>query len=174
MDQIWRHNQAGDLPGIGDEIDRQMLRELVLANRGKRGFTFSHKPLTAKNAAAIRAANGAGFTINVSADNLSEADEFIVRSVGPVVVLLPEEARFHPKRHASTPAGNRIVVCPAERADLESRRITCKTCQLCAVVDRKTIVGFPAHGGRKNRVSALASASSPDLGDKRSLSHRIF
>src|SRR6266849_367265 len=62
--QLWRHNQAGDLPGVGEEIDREMLRTLALANIGKRGFTYSHKPLNHHNAAAIREANRAGFTVN--------------------------------------------------------------------------------------------------------------
>src|SRR6266851_9810294 len=34
--QLWRYNQAGDLPGIGEEVNREMLRALVVANRGKR------------------------------------------------------------------------------------------------------------------------------------------
>jgi len=155
--QLWRHNQAGDLPGVGEEIDREMLRTLALANIGKRGFTYSHKPLNRYNAAAIREANKAGFTVNLSANDLHEADDLVARRVGPVVVLLPEDARFHPKRFARTPSGTRIVICPAERADLEVRKITCARCELCAVAERKSIVGFPAHGARKAMVDALAS-----------------
>jgi hypothetical protein len=41
--QLWRHNVAGDLPGDGEEIDAAALGDLVAANRGRRGFTFSHK-----------------------------------------------------------------------------------------------------------------------------------
>jgi hypothetical protein len=40
--QLWRHNQAGDLPGDGTYIDSDALRALVEANRGKRGFTYTH------------------------------------------------------------------------------------------------------------------------------------
>jgi hypothetical protein len=32
--QLWRHNQAGDLPGIGDQIDIAALKALVAANAG--------------------------------------------------------------------------------------------------------------------------------------------
>ena len=76
---LWRHNQAGDLPGLNDAIDVEALRGLVVANQGKRGYTYTHKPVTgphgAANVAAIRDANANGFTVNLSADNLSEADE---------------------------------------------------------------------------------------------------
>src|SRR5580765_1362747 len=34
--QLWRHNQAGDLPGIGDTIDVTSLMELRDASAGKR------------------------------------------------------------------------------------------------------------------------------------------
>lgn len=39
--QLWRHNQAGDLPGEGDVIARQPLSALIAANQGKRGFTYT-------------------------------------------------------------------------------------------------------------------------------------
>ena len=52
---LWRHNQAGDLPGIGDAIDVAALAALVKANRGKRGFTYTHKPLAGGNDGAIAA-----------------------------------------------------------------------------------------------------------------------
>ena len=37
--QLWRHKQAGDLPGAGARIDPKKLHQLVEANKGKRGFT---------------------------------------------------------------------------------------------------------------------------------------
>jgi hypothetical protein len=39
--QLWRHNQAGDLPGTGDTLDVPALLELVAANKGRRGFTYT-------------------------------------------------------------------------------------------------------------------------------------
>ena len=52
--QLWRHNQAGDLPGRGDTIDTAQLKQLVDAARGTRGFTYTHKPIdNAHNRAAI-------------------------------------------------------------------------------------------------------------------------
>ncbi|HEY2474799.1 MAG TPA: hypothetical protein VGI19_08340 [Candidatus Cybelea sp.] len=72
--QLWRHNQAGDLPGEGNAIDGAALAELVTANSGKAGFTYTHKPMTTENAAAVAAANRDGFTINLSGNNVAHAD----------------------------------------------------------------------------------------------------
>lgn len=146
---MWRHNQAGDLPGAGDAIDRKALRELVRANGKRRGFTYTHKPSTRSNLAAIRAANKAGFTINLSADNLKEADTLADTGAGPVVVVLPSDV----KRPVKTPQGRTVAICPATIAP-----ITCMDCGLCAMPGRKAIIGFPAHGVSKAKASAIARA----------------
>src|SRR4051812_45721310 len=39
---LWRHNQAGDLPHVGGKIDREQLLALVKANKGRKGFTYTH------------------------------------------------------------------------------------------------------------------------------------
>ena len=88
---LWRHNQAGDLPGDGELIDKPKLRQLVKANRGKRGFTYSHKHSYAKQRAQIRWANDNGFTVNLSADNLDHAYKLSSYEVGPVCVTLPHD-----------------------------------------------------------------------------------
>lgn len=142
--QIWRHNEAGDLPGDGEEIDPVLLRQLVRANKGKRGFTYTHKKYAQAewlyNHFAIRHANQNGFAINISADSLEEAD--LAMDMGhPAVVVLPLDA---PIRGNETPAGRTVVVCPAEW----SEKVTCQKCGLCAVSDRKSVVGFRAHGDR--------------------------
>lgn len=145
---VWRHNQAGDLPGEDNKIDLIALRQLVKANTGRRGFTYTHKPLTNRNATAIRAANRDGFTVNLSANNLAHADELVSKKAGPVVVVLPDEQTAN----TVTPAGHKVVVCPATQRD----DVTCKTCKLCAIKDRDVIIGFPAHGVRKRLASEVA------------------
>ena len=40
--QLWRHNQAGDLPVDNGTVDAVKLGQLVHANTGRRGFTYSH------------------------------------------------------------------------------------------------------------------------------------
>jgi hypothetical protein len=147
--QLWRHNQAGDLPGVGDSIDAEALDKLVNANQGKRGFTYTHKPMVGANTEAIRDANLRGFTVNLSANNLSHADELAAVDAGPVVVVLPSTIEGNVK--ISTPAGHRVVVCPATyRED-----ITCASCGLCQR-QRDVIVGFPAHGAAAAAANLVA------------------
>jgi len=148
--QLWRHNQAGDLPGEGDTVDPVALMELVQANSGKRGFTYTHKPVEKNhvNAGYIKGANDLGFTVNLSADNLNEADDLKALSIGPVVTVLPREA----PAVSYTPKGHKVVVCPAQQRD----NVTCKSCGLCAIATRDVIVGFLAHGVSAKRAEAIA------------------
>jgi hypothetical protein len=152
-DQFWRHNQAGDLPGDGDAIDHVKLYSLVKANRGKRGFTYSHKPVIGDgpqvklNREAIAVANREGFTINLSADTLTEADQLAALNIGPVVVVVARDAENH-----STPEGRKVVICPAQTRD----DVSCKTCGLCSHATRTSIVGFRAHGVSAKKAEAIA------------------
>jgi len=152
--QLWRHNQAGDLPGENNQIDTDALAELVDANEGKRGWTYTHKPVVGDgnletcNRAAVRQANERGFTVNLSADNLSEADELKAADCGPVVVVLPAGSPLA----MSTPNGHKVVVCPAQRPESKA---TCATCGLCQR-QRSVIVGFLAHGTQAKAASAIA------------------
>lgn len=144
--QVWRHNQAGDLPGKNETIDNKALRAIVKANKGKRGFTYTHKPLNKVNARAIASANAQGFTINLSANNLVQADQYKALNIAPVVVVVPEDTA----RLTYTPAGNKVVICPAQQKD----SVTCASCKLCSL-QRDAIIGFRAHGTTKNTVNAI-------------------
>lgn len=137
--QLWRHNQAGDLPQRDGTIDPALLGDLVAANIGKRGFTYSHH----RDAASIqwiRHANQWGFTVNLSANDLADADALADHQAGPVVVVLPSTQTAN----TTTPAGRAVVICPATQRD----DVSCATCQLCQR-QRAAIVGFPAHGTRR-------------------------
>lgn len=153
---IWRHNQAGDLPGDGGTLDCGKLDQLVKANAkaGMRGFTYTHKPLaTSKEREAIKSANKRGFTVNLSGNSPAHADTLADLGIAPVVTVLPDTVHGNMALH--TPAGRRIVVCPATyRED-----VNCASCQLCQRADRKTIVGFPAHGASHKKASTVASAA---------------
>ena len=132
---LWRHNEAGDL-------DFETLERLAAANSGRRGFTYTHHVPTQnpRRLADLRAANAGGFTINMSADNVLIADRYVTLGL-PTVVVLSQKA----PNVSYTPAGNKIVACPAEKSD----RVTCATCGLCALPKRDYIIGFRAHGTRK-------------------------
>ena len=152
--QLWRHNQAGDLPGEGDILDVRKLASLVKANMSKRGFTFTHKPLFRKaERDAIKKANRDGFTVNLSADNLAEADDLAALGIAPVVSIVPSFYSL-PDR---TEGGYKIVKCPGQYNGM-----TCEQCQLCAVPHRKSIVAFAAHGTAKKHVAAIAQGGTQD------------
>ena len=148
---LWRHNVAGDLPGEGDTIHRQDMVSLIEANIGRKGFTYTHKPPSrADNATLIHYANNMGFTVNLSANTLAHADQLAALNIGPVVVV--QDAIEGTRADTVTPEGRKVATCPATYRD----DITCKSCGLCAVRDRKVIVGFPAHGAAKRAAAAIA------------------
>lgn len=167
---LWRHNQAGDLPGAGNAIDFTALDGLVAANKGKKGFTYTHKPVDGMaEQLAIAAANNAGFTINLSGNNPAHADSLAELDIAPVVTVLPADmerrnvkgqwletiAEYRARiGKPATPAGRPITVCPATYQD----GMNCARCGLCAVANRRAIVGFPAHGTSKKKASAIAES----------------
>lgn len=147
--QLFRHNVAGDLPSVDSvNIDTLALSQLVNAAKGKRGFTYTHyDPNIGINKTLIKAANMAGFTVNLSANNLEHVDELKALDCGPVVCILPIDA----DKVTQTPAGNTVVICPAVQSD----NVTCASCGICAVSTRKTIIGFPAHGIAKRKAESV-------------------
>lgn len=152
---LWRHNQAGDLNGKNGAIDTTALAQLVNANRGKRGFSYTHYPVlpgqgsaTLANRMALAQANSEGFTINLSGNDVNHADQLKALNVGPVVVIMPRDA----EKVSTTPAGNKVVICPAENTS----KITCLKCGLCADAKRDYIIGFRAHGTAAKTVELIA------------------
>jgi len=84
--------------------------------------------------------------VNLSADSLTQADEYAKLGIAPVTVVLPENT---PHRGNKTPDGLPIVVCPAQTAD----DVTCEKCKLCTVKNRQSVVGFLAHGTKKRALT---------------------
>lgn len=146
---LWRHNQAGDLNGSNNEIDGLALRQLINANRGKRGFTYTHYPMDSiANAMAVHQSNNEGFTINLSGNDITHADKLKALNIAPVVVLMPRDA----EKVTMTPEGNKVVICPAEGSD----KVTCLSCGLCQLAERDYIIGFRAHGTAAKTVELIA------------------
>lgn len=146
--QLWRHNQAGDLPGVNNRLNVKELKQLVEANKGKRGFTYTHKPLTKVNVEAIKHANQNGFAVNVSADTMTDADKAMDKGL-PTVVVLPHDA----PRGLKTEKGRTVAICPAQL----SENVTCVHCQLCQKTDRNYVIGFRAHGVAFRKAGRLSS-----------------
>jgi hypothetical protein len=149
---LWRHNQAGDLVPDSlnsEKISIQHLKDLVQANKGKRGFSYTHYKILDKtlvslhNRKVIEFSNAGGFTLNISTENVEDADNAF--NVGfPSTVVLPFDVS---NDTVKTPSGNNLVICPATYKD----DVNCLSCQLCQKTDRKCIVGFPSHGTAKKK-----------------------
>ncbi len=150
---LWRHNQAGDLPGKNGVIDKKMVTQLVEANRGRCGFTYTHHKMTRANRDVVLMCNQAGFTVNLSANNLEHADRLARLGIAPVVTLVQND----PSDDLETPDGREVIVCLAQTDD----EITCVDCGACALVLREPIVGFRPHGCQ--RISAEKIAFMDDL-----------
>lgn len=149
--QTWRHNAAGDLPHNDGAIDRTRVAALVLANHGRQGFTYTHHTLTRENRAVITDANLRGLTVNVSCETLEQVDN--IGLALPTVVVLPSLSKGEREpKITRTPAGHRVVTCPAQY-----RETSCADCKLCADPSRKYAIGFRAHGYAKNKVTALTN-----------------
>ena len=88
--QLWRHNQAGDLPHTSGNINSTLLGELVRANAGKRGFTYTHHVLNKHNEWCISVANQFGFTVNVSTESKSDAVSAFNKGL-PTVCVVPSD-----------------------------------------------------------------------------------
>lgn len=146
---LWRHNVSGDLVGNNDKINTQALKELVQANKGKNGFTYTHYPMdNDNNLQAVLNANKQGFAVNVSANDIPQADTYIKQGL-PTVVIVSMDS----KKVSFTPDKNKVIVCPAQNSD----KVTCSTCGLCQKSDRDYIIGFKVHGTYTKKASMVLS-----------------
>ncbi len=149
--QLWRHNQAGDLPHDDGQIDGSLLGELVRANKGKRGFTYTHHKLDVGfNTYHIATANQLGFTINVSTES-KDAAVAAFRKGLPAVCVVPSD--HDGSDYGEVHDGVTFVTCPAQT----DKPLTCSECGLCSQAKRQCVVMFKAHGNAKRHVSSLVS-----------------
>jgi hypothetical protein len=146
--QLWRHNASGDLPHNEGNIDYIKLRKLIDANRGRRGYTYTHHVLNEHNRISIENANARGFTINASTESVEVADKVMTEHGIPAVAVVPSDKT---DRFYKTESGRKVITCPATIHD----NVNCATCGLCAVADREFIIAFPAHGSAKKTVNEI-------------------
>lgn len=154
--QLWRHNVAGDLPHASDgRVSTSALNALVAANRGKRGFTYTHHRVAGHSFVAsanqylIHYANAFGFTVNASCQTAEEAVHVMKEHSLPTVCILPKGT----KEKSQKVDGVQVVTCPATIRD----NVTCATCGLCSQANRKFVIGFPAHGAQAKKAEAAAA-----------------
>lgn len=154
--QIWRYGTAGDLPP-----DRESLLRLAAANQNRPVLVYTHR----RDFEAYHIATASGFHVNLSADDVHDADRLAETGLSVTVTLPSDKARrpseplsIYRKRlggtlKSFTPKGRMVIPCPASYTD-----ITCLDCQLCAQPRKGgVIVGFPAHGSRKTQIDERLS-----------------
>jgi hypothetical protein len=149
--QLWRHNVSGDLPHDGNGIiDADKVCDLVTANKGRKGYTYTHHVLNTHNVQVIKDANSKGFTINASTESVEIADKVMTDHGIPAVAVVPSDKT---DRFYTTSSGRKVITCPATIHE----NVTCATCGLCQQSDRKFVVAFPAHGNAKKTVNAIVT-----------------
>jgi hypothetical protein len=148
--RLFRHNQAGDLPHTSGRISRTFIRKMVQSVAHLKAFTYTHHSLKlGENLQLLRYANRNGFTVNISTESESAADDAIASGLPAVMVADSTESRttWHTK------GGNVVLVCPAQRSDTK----TCADCKLCHHRGRRVVIAFLAHGTGKRKANAALS-----------------
>lgn len=148
--QLWRHNVSGDLQHNDGNIDYLKLRKLIMANKGRKGFTYSHHVLNEHNVICLQNANGMGFTVNASCESVDDADRVMTEHQIPAVAVIPSTES---RRFFNTSSGRKVIVCPATIHE----NVTCSTCGLCQKADREFVIAFPAHGVAKKTVNEIVT-----------------
>jgi len=166
--QLWRMNQAGDVPHMDGYMRLDLLKSLVDANKASdaKGYTYTHHLLNTHNVEAIKYATNNGFTINCSTESYSSADDVIKQGMNAVTVI-PSDSNdiksykvtvkgkkktfYKQNKPIKTPDGNRVVICPAQ----QNPNVDCKSCGLCATHSRTYAIAFVAHGGGEKKINTL-------------------
>ena len=145
-----RHNILGDLPHQDNRITHSRLNDLYTSTEGALTWLYSHHDPTIKhNRKLIKEYNVPGrFVINLSANNLDQAQQYKDLKIAPVTTLLPHD---HEGSTFKMPDNSTGVVCL-----YMTKGIQCKQCGLCFAKSAEDIViGFPGHGSRKKQISEI-------------------
>lgn len=166
--QPYRHNTSGDLPHFDGLIRLDLLKELIEANTGKRGWTYSHHLLNTHNTEALKHSTNNGFVINASTESLNDCDKAIDKGLNSCVVissdnpdliafssLVDKKTYYRQTAPIKTPKGRRVVICPAQKC----QPTKCSNCLLCSK-DREFPIAFIAHGNNKKKLNQLLNQST--------------
>lgn len=163
--ETYRYGDVGDLPGRGNRISARMLHQLARASQRKDVISYTHKPVLGssqvarKNRELVRWANDHGFTVNLSALGVGQADALHQLDIAPVFVALRSDQPI-PKR---TPAGVPIVWCPSQKGTAQCATC-CKGRPWCAQADRTPIIAIRSHGSRFRAVDRAINAMEARFG----------
>ena len=153
---LWRYAIGGDAPSKdGQTIDREAWMKLVKASQRRRGFSYTHYDVlqNLENRQVVVDSLAAGFVVNLSGNNAEHADRLYDLKIAPVVTMIPADA----PNVSYTPAGRKIVACPAEKSD----KVQCINCKICAEPDRHYIIGFRLHGSAAKKASTASTQYIP-------------
>lgn len=145
--RMWRYGVAGDLPGNGVTLCRDSIFKLARANKRRPVLAYTHYPVTAENLDTIKAANTAGFALNVSCDTVDDI-KAAHRAGVPVVTYTANDDT----RKAWTDDGIKYVTCPNQASKAKPQ---CADCKLCAKSGRDAVVVFRSHGSKKNSIQGV-------------------
>jgi len=148
---IWRACVAGDIPAnINGEISRTYIKGLTAANKGLKGYTYTHRKLNVgENISLLKTANKQGLTINISTETETAADNVIKNKLPAVMVVKSTETR----NAWTTKGGNKVVVCLAQTAGKSC--IDCKLCQERPSANNRLIIAFKAHGNQAKKIDKI-------------------
>ena len=146
----WRRVSNDDLPHNSGDIDYIQLKQLIDANKGRKGYSYTHHVLNDHNRVCLENTNSLGFTVNVSTESVEYADKVMTEYKLPAVAVVhsTKTDRFY-----KTESGRKVITCPATIHE----NVTCATCGLCQIADREFIIAFPAHGTAKKTVNEIVS-----------------
>ena len=145
--RMWRYGVAGDLPGDGVTLCRESVLKIAKANKRRPVLAYTHYPVTLENLETVKAANKAGFGLNVSCDTLEDIKT--ARAAGvPVVTYTANDDT----RKAWTDDGIKFVTCPNQASKAKPQ---CIDCTLCAKSGRDCVVVFRAHSSKKAQITGV-------------------
>ena len=165
LSTVIRYGSAGDLPGIGDKINRREFLRLCRAfvKHLKRPIFYTHKPIkgvhtrgdgrtrTANRRTIDAARNLLPTAVNVSCDSYAEARRAMAEGLDCVVVS-PSETKN--QDYVDIGDGKRARVCHAARTGG-----TCANCGAggdgpwCLIPNRGEPIAFPSHGSRFKKIN---------------------
>lgn len=135
--RMLRATGIGDIGRSGRAVADQIVSAASAAGLALVGYTHHWRE------PAVKAAWGG--RLMASTETLADADRAVSEGWRATVVV----AADHP-RTSATPAGRKVVVCPAQAA--EDRGVTCNSCRLCDASRPGPVIAFRAHGNQKDKI----------------------
>lgn len=130
--RMLRLTGIGDIGRSGRAVADQVVNQAHTAGLAVVGYTHHWRENEVADAWRGR--------LMASTESAADADAAVAAGWRATVVVAPDAPRV-----STTPAGRRVVVCPAQVAG-EGREVTCNTCRLCDASRLGPVIAFRAHG----------------------------